>query len=79
MSPPAPEPGSVVARKGSFSRTLRAVVWSFLGIRKSSDLEKDVNQLNPVHVVVVGLLTAAAFVVGLVVLVKWVVGSGVAS
>jgi hypothetical protein len=68
-----------VARKGSFVQTLKAVAWSFFGVRKSSEYEKDVSQLNPVHVIVAGILAAALFVVGLIVLVRWVVGSGVAT
>ena len=66
-------------RKGSFLQTLRAVGWSFFGVRKASEYEKDVTQLNPVHVIIAGVLSAAVFVVVLVLLVKWVVGSGVAA
>ena len=64
---------------GTFLQTVRAVAWSFFGVRRAADLEKDVQRLNPVHVVVVGVLGAALFVVALVWLVKWVVGSGVAA
>ena len=67
-----------VARKGSFAQTMKAVAWSFFGIRKSSEYEKDVSQLNPVHVIVAGVVAAALFVVALVVLVNWVIASGVA-
>jgi len=31
-----------VRRKGSLARTLLAVAWSFFGVRKSKDLERDV-------------------------------------
>jgi hypothetical protein len=67
-----------VRRKGSFAQTFKAVAWSFFGVRKGSEYEKDVNQLNPVHVVVAGIVAAVLFVLGLVLLVRWVVGSGVA-
>lgn len=67
-----------VARKGSFGQTLKAVAWSFFGVRKASEYEKDVSQLNPVHVIVAGLIAAAVFVIGLIVLVRWVIASGVA-
>ena len=66
-------------RKGSFLQTMRAVAWSFFGVRKSSDYEKDVSQLNPVHVVIAGIVAAALFIVALIVLVNWVLSSGVAS
>jgi Protein of unknown function (DUF2970) len=66
-------------RKGSFLQTMRAVAWSFFGIRKGSEYEKDVGQLNPVHVVIAGVLGAALFVLALVTLVSWVLSSGVAA
>ena len=68
-----------VARKGSFAQTLRAVGWSFFGVRKSAEHAKDLSQLNPLHLIVAGLAAAALFVVLLVLLVRWVVGSGVAA
>ena len=67
-----------VARKGSLAQTFKAVAWSFFGVRKASEYEEDVAQLNPVHVVVAGVISAAVFVLALVILVNWVVGSGVA-
>jgi hypothetical protein len=68
-----------VRRKGSFAQTLRAVAWSFFGVRKGAEYEKDVDQLNPVHVVIAGIVAAALFVLGIVWLVRWVVSSGVAA
>ena len=66
------------ARKGSFLQTVRAVGWSFFGIRKSSGYEHDVQKLNPIHVVIAGIIGAALFITALVFLVRWVIGSGVA-
>ena len=60
-------------RKASLARTLLAVVWSFFGVRKSSDLERDVSELNPLHVVIAGVVVAALFVVALIALVNWVI------
>ncbi|HZN86703.1 MAG TPA: DUF2970 domain-containing protein [Burkholderiales bacterium] len=68
-----------VRRKGSFLQTMRAVAWSFFGVRKSAEYEKDVSQLNPVHVIVAGIVAAVLFIVVLVLLVNWVISSGVAS
>lgn len=65
-------------RKGSFLGSLRAVAWSFFGVRKGSGYEQDVSKLNPVHVIVAGLILALLFIGGLVLLVNWVIGSGVA-
>jgi len=63
-----------VARKGSFGQTLKAVAWSFFGVRKSSEYEKDVSQLNPVHVIIAGVLAALVFIGVLIAVVNWVVG-----
>ena len=65
-------------RKGSFLQTMKAVAWSFFGVRKSKDYEQDVSKLNPVHVIIAGVIGAVIFVVVLVLLVQWVIGSGVA-
>ncbi|CAN5685710.1 DUF2970 domain-containing protein [soil metagenome] len=67
-----------VRRKGSFGQTMRAVGWSFFGVRKSADYEKDVGQLNPVHVVIAAVVGVAVFIGVLLVLVNWVLASGVA-
>ena len=66
------------ARKGSLMRTAQAVAWSFFGVRRSADHERDLSQLNPVHLIIAGIVGAALFVLALVLLVNWVIGSGVA-
>jgi hypothetical protein len=60
-------------RKLSFSATMKAVFWSFFGVRKRSDYEKDAQQLNPVHVIIAGLIGAAIFIATLLLIVKSVV------
>ena len=70
---------AAVRRKGSFLRTMQAVGWSFFGVRKGRDLERDVSELNPLHIVIAGVVAAALFVVAIVGLVNWVVSSGVAA
>jgi hypothetical protein len=66
-------------RPASPLQTMRAVAWSFFGVRRRADYEHDVAKLNPVHVVIGGLLGAALFVLAVVLLVRWVVSSGVAT
>ncbi|MBI3369724.1 MAG: DUF2970 domain-containing protein [Burkholderiales bacterium] len=78
MSEPGAGLRQATRRKGSFLQTMRAVGWSFFGVRKSSDYEKDVSQLNPVHVVIAGVIGAALFIVLLLLLVNWVLATGVA-
>ncbi len=70
---------NAAARKGSFLQTMRAVAWSFFGVRRSADYAQDVAKLNPVHVIIAGVIGAALFVLALVLLVQWVVSSGVAT
>lgn len=50
---------------------MKAVFWSFFGVRKKSDHEAA--QLNPVHVLIAGVLGALIFIATLVVIVKLVV------
>ena len=66
-------------RKGSFAQTMKAVAWSFFGVRKGSDYEKDLSQLNPVHVVIAGVIGALLLIAVLLAVVNWVLASGVAS
>ena len=67
-----------VARPASFLQTMRAVAWSFFGVRRGADYAKDVDKLNPVHVIIAGVIGAAFFVLVLVLLVQWVIASNVA-
>ncbi len=59
--------------KGSLLRTVKAVAWSFVGIRRNSALQEDQGRLNPFHVIAVALVGVALFVGALVLLVNWVV------
>jgi hypothetical protein len=65
-------------RAGAFWRTVKAVLWSFIGLRSRAEFNKDVAQLNPIHLIVVGLVLALLFVLGLLALVQWVVSQPVA-
>ncbi|MGZ8290898.1 MAG: DUF2970 domain-containing protein [Telluria sp.] len=57
-------------RNASFGATMKAVFWSFFGIRKRKDYESDSANLNPVHVVIAGLIGAAIFIGVLVMVVR---------
>ena len=54
-------------------QTIRAVAWSFVGIRKNSGYQEDLGKLNPFHIILVALVGVAIFVGGLIMLVNWVV------
>ncbi|AEK60394.1 hypothetical protein CFter6_0792 [Collimonas fungivorans] len=60
-------------RKASFGATMKAVFWSFFGVRKRKDYENDAASLNPVHVVIAGILGALIFIAILITIVKLVV------
>ncbi|MBP0600074.1 DUF2970 domain-containing protein [Herbaspirillum sp. LeCh32-8] len=62
-------------RKASFGATMKAVFWSFFGVRKRRDYESDAARLNPVHVIIAGVLGAAIFVAVLVTIVRLVVAN----
>ena len=60
-------------RKGSLWRTIVAVGWSFLGIRKSSEFQEDIAKITPLHILGVGLVAGVLFVAGLMLIVNLVV------
>lgn len=70
---------AAVRRRGSFLQTMKAVAWSFFGVRKSSDYEVDVAQLNPLHVLAAGVIGALGFILVLLLLVRWILASGIAA
>ena len=49
----------------------RAVFWSFFGVRKHGEYEKDAVRLKPQHVIAAGLVSALAFVLLLFGLVRF--------
>jgi Protein of unknown function (DUF2970) len=67
--PPPPRPAG-------FLRVLGAVFWSFLGIRKRAAGEQDMVTIKPMHVILAGLLLAAALVATLLVLVTVITRKG---
>ena len=64
---------SVHQKKSSILRTIKAVLWSFVGLRSRGGYEQDVAQLNPVHIIIAGLVGVFIFVGSLILLATWVV------
>lgn len=54
----------------SFAETLVAVAWSFVGLRRKRDFDRDVGALNPLYVLAAGVLGCALFIAALLGAVK---------
>lgn len=61
-------------RKGAVTDTVKAVLWGFLGVRRNADYQRDVARLNPIHLLVAGVVMALLFVAILIFIVHWVAG-----
>jgi amino acid transporter len=64
---PSGEPG-----RTSLLQVVGAVFWSFFGVRKRSAMSRDVVNIKPQHVIIVGIVLAAIFVLALVALVQFI-------
>lgn len=70
-TPPSGTPAPV--RRGAWLRTLRAVAWSMIGVRKGSQYQQDLEKINPLHLIAIGLVAIFTLVLLLMALVHWVV------
>ncbi len=64
---------NAMRRRAPFVQTARAVFWSFFGVRKRVLSEADAEQLNPVHVIAMGIGGAALLTAVLLSIIKFVV------
>jgi hypothetical protein len=62
-----------MSKKSSFTQSMIAVLWAFLGVRKKSGLQEDVASLSFVHIIIAGVLGALIFMGVLLLIVKAVV------
>ena len=60
-------------KKSSFMRSMKAVLWGFLGVRKKAGLQEDVASLSFVHIIIAGVIGALIFMGVLLLIVKVVV------
>lgn len=67
-----PEPIEQEKKKMSFCATLGAICWSFVGLRRRSDYEKDATSLNPVYVIIAAAIGTAIFIGVLLTVVSFV-------
>jgi hypothetical protein len=59
-------------RKATPLQVAKTVFWSFFGVRRRSDYERDAVSVSPVQVIVAGIVGAAIFVLSLVMLVRYI-------
>jgi Protein of unknown function (DUF2970) len=59
--------------KASVLDAFKAVAASFFGVRSSKALAGGATKLNPVHVILAGLVMAGLFIFTLISVVRWVV------
>jgi len=60
-------------KKPNFFRSMRAVLWAFLGICNKAGLQNDVASLSFVHIIIGGVLGAVLFMAILLLIVNLVV------
>ena len=70
--PPDPRPGAPPARPATLPEIVRAVLWSFFGVRKGQAMQRDIVTIKPHQVIVVGILIAAVVVATLLILVRFI-------
>jgi len=56
-----PQTGASAARQAGLLETARAVLWSFFGVRGRSAHESDLARLNPLYVILMGIVLAVSF------------------
>ena len=61
--------GVPAADKASSAQVMKAVLWSFVGIRQRAGFESDVAKIKPLQAIIAGVIGAALFVAVLVTLV----------
>ena len=60
-------------KKSSFLKSMKAVLWAFLGVRKKAGLQDDVASISFVHIIIAGVLGALVFMGTLLLILRAVV------
>jgi len=69
----------LTGRNLNFFQTLKAVAWGFFGVRKGKGYREDIAKLNPIHLIIAGVLAAILFVLLLVGTARWFIAAAVAA
>jgi hypothetical protein len=75
IPPPSSEPTETPNRPANLIEVVRAVLWSFLGIRRNDAMRRDVVTIRPHQVIIVGVIFAAILVVTLLGLVRIIIAN----
>ena len=57
-------------KKSSFLKSMKAVLWAFLGVRKKAGLQDDVASISFVHIIIAGVFGALVFMAILLLIVR---------
>jgi len=57
-------------KKSGFLKSMKAVLWAFLGVRKKAGLQDDVASLSFVHIIIAGVFGALVFMAILLLIVR---------
>jgi hypothetical protein len=60
-------------KPASLLQVASAVFWSFFGVRKGRHMLQDMESIKPLHVVIVGVVAGAIFVLTLLVIVRVII------
>jgi hypothetical protein len=74
-TPPSPSEVKAVddnPKNLSFLQAMKAVSWSFVGLRSSGGTKLDVSRIHPLHIVIAALLSVGMMITALVFLVRFV-------
>ncbi|AFK61203.1 hypothetical protein TKWG_02985 [Advenella kashmirensis WT001] len=62
-------------RKLNFFQTMKAVLWGLFGVRRGSGYQDDISRLNPVHLILGGIIATVLFIILLVMVARWAITS----
>jgi len=71
MTSPEPSPQEPPPARATLLQIASAVFWSFFGVRRGKDMERDAVTIKPLHIVIAGLVAGVVFVLLLVALVTF--------
>ena len=75
IPPPSSDLTDPPARPASLLDVVRAVFWSFLGVRRNDAMRRDLVSIRPHQVIIVGVIFAAILVVTLLTIVRIIVAN----